>query len=615
MPPSSCPAPRAPSPHIAHGRKARQTPESPDCVPRGAPGRCLGLCQASKDRRCESREAGKNRCAAVQPLVAAAVPQQRTGPYEGRASPVCSGGPGPSPTPPKRKPTIGTGMDERRPRSHRKARATAPPWIKWISQPQWRRKTSLAVAAAAVVAGATYAMAASSSTFQAGVPQQQVPQVPQASASPGPAGSTLTTGAGDWPTFRRSAERTGNAAGFAVHAQDVTQLAEKWSQTVGEAVTSAVSVGDSVFVGSKDHGLYSFNADTGAIKWREQTKGAVRTLPSVGAGLLVFASDDGSVYALDAVTGKERWSHAGGYGASSPLVVETAQPGDTRIYVGGSAGNIDALDTSGNVKWSAATAGAIESSPAVKADVVYVGSGDGRVHAFDARTGATKWSFLTGGPVTATPAVDHDKVYVGSNDSKLYAIDVDTGVPLWSQATKGPIRASAAVGEVEGLPGPSVFVGSSDGALYGFDATTGQLRWSPTTFNGPITSSPALGLDVLFLNANDSVLAVSPINGAILWDASLTGARDTSPALAQDKVLATAGNTIHAFALGTPVPAQAPAPASPPAAAPTPPSGCPGVPGATCPRCAGSVRPPCPSCGNTPTNGNAGTCPSAPVGP
>ncbi|MFF4410646.1 PQQ-binding-like beta-propeller repeat protein [Streptomyces sp. NPDC001404] len=445
------------------------------------------------------------------------------------------------------------------------------------------------------------------------MPQQQGPQVPQAStAAGGPSGSGLSAGTGDWPAFRRSAERTGNSAGFAVHAQDVTQLAEKWSQTVGETVTSAVAVGDSVFVGSKDHGLYSFNADTGAIKWREQTKGAVQALPSVGAGLIVFASDDGSVYALDAATGKERWSHAGGYGASSPLVVETAQPGDTLIYVGGSGGNIDALDIGGNVKWSAATGGAIESSPAVKADVVYVGSSDGRLHAFNARTGAARWSFLTGGPVTATPAVDHGKVYVGSNDSKLYAIDADTGVPVWSQVTKGPIRASAAVGEVEGLPGPSVFVGSSDGALYAFDATTGQLRWSPINFNGPIASSPALGLDVLFMSANDNVLAVSPLNGAILWDASLVGARDTSPALARDKVLATAGNSIHAFALSTPAPAQAPVPPSAPAAIPSAPPSCGGSPVAACPRCAGSPGLPCPGCASPPVNGRTGACPSAP---
>jgi outer membrane protein assembly factor BamB len=82
-----------------------------------------------------------------------------------------------------------------------------------------------------------------------------------------------------------------------------------------------------------------------------------------------------------------------------------------------SPANVGSLD----VDWSAATGAGIFSSPAVVNGVVYVGSNDVNLYAFNAQTGAQLWAAATGNVVDSSPAVANGVVYVGSEDHHLYA--------------------------------------------------------------------------------------------------------------------------------------------------------------------------------------------------
>ena len=67
------------------------------------------------------------------------------------------------------------------------------------------------------------------------------------------------------------------------------------------------------------------------------------------------------------------------------------------------------------------TGGDIDSSPTVANGVIYVGSYDGKIYAFDAKTGTDLWSFATGARITSSPIVLDGILYVGSTDHTLYA--------------------------------------------------------------------------------------------------------------------------------------------------------------------------------------------------
>ena len=137
--------------------------------------------------------------------------------------------------------------------------------------------------------------------------------------------------------------------------------------------------------------------------------------PSVANGVVYVGSDDHKVYALDATTGAVKWTAA--TGARHLLVAgsgERRRLRRLRRQQGLRARRHDRgheVDRDDHGRH-------VQSSPAVANGIVYVGSGDARLWAFDATTGATKWTGNTTGAVFSSPAVANGVVYVGSNDGK-----------------------------------------------------------------------------------------------------------------------------------------------------------------------------------------------------
>jgi outer membrane protein assembly factor BamB len=65
---------------------------------------------------------------------------------------------------------------------------------------------------------------------------------------------------------------------------------------------------------------------------------------------------------------------------------------------------------------------------------------DGTVYALDASTGQKLWSYTTGGFVPSSPTVANGEVYVGSGDGKLYAFDLAANLKNQTVAPPKPSR-------------------------------------------------------------------------------------------------------------------------------------------------------------------------------
>jgi len=99
------------------------------------------------------------------------------------------------------------------------------------------------------------------------------------------------------------------------------------------------------------------------------------------------------------------------------------------VYIGSYDKNLYAVDAvTGTEKWRFKTGIFYGSSPAVSNGVVYIGCFDFYLFAIDAVLGTEKWRFRTGSYVRSSPAVSNGVVYVGSWDGNLYAIDAVKGV-------------------------------------------------------------------------------------------------------------------------------------------------------------------------------------------
>ncbi len=192
--------------------------------------------------------------------------------------------------------------------------------------------------------------------------------------------------------------------------------------------------------------------------------------------------------------------------------------------------------------WSFPTGNNVSSSPAVAGGMVYIGSTDKKLYAFDASCRSAcqlLWSFPTRGSVSSPIAVAGGIVYVGSMDKKLYAFDASCRSacqPLWSFTTEGPVSSSPAVA------GGMVYVGSTDKKLYAFDASCRsacQPLWIFVT-GGAITSSPAVAGGVVYVGSRDSSLYVFDVTCRSacqpLWNFATGGDIRSSPAIADGMV-------------------------------------------------------------------------------
>jgi len=111
----------------------------------------------------------------------------------------------------------------------------------------------------------------------------------------------------------------------------------------------------------------------------------VDSSPVVADGAVYIASNDGTLYAVQATTGKPMWTlHTPRPIYSSPAVAHSV------VYAGTEGGGpvLFALNAStGKQLWSFSltnTNTAVPDSPAVANGVVYFGFSDGNIYAFDA---------------------------------------------------------------------------------------------------------------------------------------------------------------------------------------------------------------------------------------
>ena len=140
---------------------------------------------------------------------------------------------------------------------------------------------------------------------------------------------------------------------FALNAQ-TGDILWQYETTTGQIQgEGALAVSNGVLYVGTNLGLEALNAKTGALLWKETSLGGGR--PTVSSGMVYIAAGirQGTVYALDAGTGKVIWSSSTGY---YPLAC----------------------------------------TPVVVNNMVYVGTSENHVVAMDAKTGTTLWTVLSG---------------------------------------------------------------------------------------------------------------------------------------------------------------------------------------------------------------------------
>ena len=130
---------------------------------------------------------------------------------------------------------------------------------------------------------------------------------------------TSSLAAADWPTWRHDSERSGATSETlpaTLHLAWSRQLATPqpaWPEDprIGfDLVPEPIVVGRTLYLAStRTDSVTAYDTRTGKRKWRAFADGPVRFAPLVADGRVVFGSDDGCVYAVEAATGKPLWTY------------------------------------------------------------------------------------------------------------------------------------------------------------------------------------------------------------------------------------------------------------------------------------------------------------------
>ncbi|MFF7816201.1 PQQ-binding-like beta-propeller repeat protein [Streptomyces sp. NPDC007945] len=230
-----------------------------------------------------------------------------------------------------------------------------------------------------------------------------------------------------------------------LRALDARTGVERWSYPVGDAascghvpVRVAPAEDGCVYVSAGTRVL-SIDIAAGHVRWHFEAPAvflsppAFAPGPAVTGGGVYLADHLGTVYALDATTGQDRWRIATEQRQSSEPVL--VADGNVHVGSGSALYTLDAV--TGTPRWRFAAGAELVGTPVVADGRVHFGSADHVLYTLDATGGQLRWKLATGGEITGSPVAKGGVVYACSKDRCVYALDAAKGT-----ATSG--RAGAA---------------------------------------------------------------------------------------------------------------------------------------------------------------------------
>lgn len=165
--------------------------------------------------------------------------------------------------------------------------------------------------------------------------------------------------------------------------------------------------------------------------WRFHTEEGIWATPLLAGEMVIVASIDHHLYALDRSSGQRIWSvDLGGSVASTPLLA------NNRLYIGSFNKSFYEISLDGEILSRYDTQNWVWGTPAIdERGVVYVADLSGYVHALDSERNLSEiWSNqVAERGIRAGPMVYLDRVIVASRDGQVYWLDRRDGVLINSR--------------------------------------------------------------------------------------------------------------------------------------------------------------------------------------
>ncbi len=223
--------------------------------------------------------------------------------------------------------------------------------------------------------------------------------------------------------------------------------------------------------------VWALRASDGTVLWKQETRHYAMQTPVLSEGWLYIGGsyyapeievDEGGpmmLISLNAATGEKRWEVR----RTEGFVKALHATAERLVFIAYQDFLVGMSATTGDFLWKRDTGNWVPSLTGV-GNVVYWGSANTRVFAYEVQSGTRLWEYdIPWGSfnyLLGAPAVRNGRLYGLSQRGYLFALEENSGKPQWSIATGLTSRVGAAF-----APGHAV-VGDEKGLLAGFSIPT-----------------------------------------------------------------------------------------------------------------------------------------------
>ncbi len=248
-----------------------------------------------------------------------------------------------------------------------------------------------------------------------------------------------------------------------------------------------------------------------ALLWKHAVKdGMFESTPIIHDGTVYVGGLNGYFYALDLVTGNEKWKYHSELGFRAPAAIR-----DGLVYIGDTEGRFFCLDAAtGESKWGFSTDAEINAGANFYKDNVIIGSQNGSLYCNNAQTGAEVWKYSIDNMIQCSPTIVENRVFLAGCDSILHIIDVETGQRVAQVEIQDPTGVTPAAA------GDRIYFATQGARVMCVDWRAAKIVWvyEHATKNNPHQSSPAVSQGLVVIGGRDRMVhGIKADSGEEAW--------------------------------------------------------------------------------------------------
>jgi len=265
----------------------------------------------------------------------------------------------------------------------------------------------------------------------------------------------------------------------------------RWKRPLGAEIdASPVAADGRIFLQNWLRQVVALSTADGSVLWRfsypespadDHRQGALLPLGE----LVLLPAWGGTLYALDAATGKVRWQLDGYLPLRAAPVVDGEQ-----IYLSAGDGTFSAISLAGQELWTKKLAAPVLSSAALTPDGPVVVARNGQVSAFTA-DGQLRWRRELAEPCYySAPLYHQGMIYLATAAGMLWKLDAASGELVWQLSDLGAFYGSPMIA------GQRLFIGNNHGQLFAINIDSAEIlttyqvgrdiQTTPTLFAGQL---------------------------------------------------------------------------------------------------------------------------------